>query len=36
MIDGGITITILSKSSSQVKVGIDAPREINIYREELK
>lgn len=35
IIDGGITITILRIRGNQVRVGIDAPRNIAVHREEV-
>jgi carbon storage regulator len=35
MIDGNIEVVILDVSGETVKVGIRAPREISIYRQEL-
>lgn len=34
-IDGGITIHVLRTENGRVKIGIDAPREIGIWRSEL-
>jgi carbon storage regulator len=34
-IGGGIVITITEITSSSVKVGIDAPSDVSIFREEL-
>ena len=33
IIDGGIKITVLEIRDSQVKIGIDAPKEVKVYRE---
>ena len=35
IIDGGIKITVLEISGSQVKIGIDAPKEVKVYRDEI-
>ena len=35
IIEGGIEITVLSMEGNQVKIGIDAPKEVNIVRKEL-
>ena len=35
IIDGGIKITVLEISGSHVKIGIDAPKEVKVYREEV-
>lgn len=35
MIGGGITITILRIKGNQVRVGIDAPRDVAVDREEV-
>ena len=35
IIDGGIKITVLEIRGSQVKIGIDAPKEVKVYREEI-
>jgi len=35
VLDGSIVITITEITRSHVKVGIDAPAEVSIYREEL-
>jgi carbon storage regulator len=36
VIEENITITILSTRGCQVRVGIDAPKEISVHREEIK
>ena len=36
LIDGGIRIVILSSDRQGVRIGIDAPSDINIQREELR
>ena len=35
IIDGGIKITVLEIRGSQVKIGIDAPKEVKVYCEEI-
>ena len=35
MIDDDITITIMGVQGQQVRIGINAPKEVNIMREEL-
>lgn len=35
VIDGGIVITILKIKGESIRIGIDAPRETHIVREEL-
>jgi carbon storage regulator len=35
IIDGGIEITVLDISGRQAKIGIQAPKGVSIYREEL-
>lgn len=35
LIDGRITVTVLEVHGTQIKIGIDAPKEIPIKREEL-
>lgn len=35
IIDGGIKITVTGVQGDQIKIGIDAPEEIKIYREEI-
>ena len=35
IIDGDIKITVLEVSGIQVKIGIDAPSEVKVYREEV-
>ena len=35
ILDGGITITVSDIQGNHVKVGIDAPKEVKIYREEI-
>ena len=35
VIDGGIRITVVSIRGNQVRLGIEAPDEVRIYREEL-
>ena len=35
LIDGGIRITVLGIRGRQVRLGIEAPAEVGIYREEL-
>lgn len=34
-IGDNITLTVIETHSDQVKIGIDAPREISVYREEM-
>ncbi|WP_141506475.1 carbon storage regulator CsrA [Paenibacillus luteus] len=35
MIDGGIEIVVLGVEGENVKLGIRAPKEVNIYRKEI-
>ncbi len=35
MIGDDVTVTILGVQGNQVKIGIDAPKEVEIWREEL-
>jgi carbon storage regulator len=35
VLDGGISIVVLEVSGGQVKVGVDAPREVRVYRGEI-
>lgn len=35
MINGDIVISIIDVSGDQVRVGIEAPAQVNIYREEI-
>ena len=35
IIDGGITITVADIKGSQVRIGIDAPKDVKVYREEI-
>lgn len=35
VIDGNVKITVLRLGRGQVTIGVDAPRHIGIYREEL-
>ena len=35
IIDGGIKITIADIQSNQIRIGIDAPKEVKVYREEI-
>ena len=35
VIDGDIKVTILSDRHGQVKLGIDAPEDVEIWREEI-
>lgn len=34
-LDGGIKVTVTDIIGHQVKIGIDAPAEVKVYREEL-
>jgi carbon storage regulator len=35
VIDGGITITVVKIDRNQVRIGIQAPGDVGVYREEL-
>jgi len=35
MIGDEITLTVLGVNGSQVRIGVDAPKEVGIYREEI-
>jgi len=35
MVGDDVTITILSVNGNQVRIGIDAPREVEVHREEV-
>ena len=35
IIDDQITVTVMSIQGNQVRLGIDAPRDVDIYREEI-
>ena len=35
ILDGGIKITVSDIQGNQVKVGIGAPKEVKVYREEI-
>jgi len=35
MIGSNITLTILSVHGNQVRVGVDAPREVGVHRDEI-
>jgi len=35
VLDGGIRITVLQSDSGSVRIGIEAPPEVGIFREEL-
>jgi len=35
VIDGGITITVVEIRGNQIRLGIEAPREVGVMREEL-
>jgi len=35
IIDGGITITVTDIKGGQIKIGVDAPKEVKVYREEI-
>jgi carbon storage regulator len=35
VIDGGIRITIVEVRGKQIRLGIDAPKEVPVWREEL-
>ena len=35
ILDGGIEITVTDTQSNHAKLGIDAPEEVKVYREEI-
>lgn len=35
IIDGSVTVTVLSVINNQVRIGIDAPKDVPVYREEI-
>jgi len=35
VIDGGIVITVVKVDRNQVRIGIEAPAHVNVYREEI-
>ena len=35
VIDGGITVTVVKIDRNQVRLGIEAPGDVSVYREEL-
>jgi len=36
VIDGNIRITVLGINGNQVRIGVDAPRQITVHREEIQ
>jgi len=36
IIDGDIKVTILNISGNQIRIGIDAPKEVTIHRKEIQ
>jgi carbon storage regulator len=35
VIDGGIVVTVVKIEGGQVRLGIEAPRDVKVYREEI-
>ncbi len=35
MIGGDVTITVLGVKGNQVRIGVDAPRDVAVHREEI-
>ena len=35
IVGGNVTLTVLDVKGNQIRVGIDAPREVKVYREEI-
>jgi carbon storage regulator len=36
VINGNIKVTVLSVKGNQVRVGVDAPKEVSVHREEIQ
>ncbi len=36
MLDGPVTVTVLGVKGGQVKIGVDAPRNLRVDREEIR
>lgn len=35
ILDGGIKITVAGIQGNQIRIGIEAPKEVKVYREEI-
>jgi len=35
IVDGGIKVTVMDIQGNHIKLGIDAPKEMKVYREEI-